>query len=86
MELAALRSSFINVENTEELFCVIQDILPIDKNCFKIINIIGSMKKFKASVDCQITSEEDFIKSYQQRTNEILRKRTAKIPSSKNRF
>ena len=78
--LENFRSRFINVENTIELFNVVEDILPFKSDRFKIINAVGSIKAFKASIDCQIDSEDTFAQEYQEKNNETIRKRTPKYP------
>ena len=41
--LEYFRARFINVENTDELISVVQDLLPM-KEDYKIVNVRGSVK------------------------------------------
>ena len=84
--LSSFRAHFINVENTEELIAAVKDILPLKEESYKIVNVRGSIKKFIASIDCHITSTEEFLKSYQDKTNETLRALTPKYPSEKSSY
>ena len=78
--LETFRGRFINVENTVELIAVVEDLLPLKNDQYKIINVLGSIKTFKASIHCQIESEDGFIKEYQEKTDETLRRGTPKYP------
>lgn len=71
MALEELRSKFINVFNTQELIETLSEKLPFDD--FKIENVQGSIKQFKASVKCQVTDAQNFISQYNAKAQETLR-------------
>ncbi|XP_066926380.1 uncharacterized protein [Clytia hemisphaerica] len=82
MDIAQLRSTFINVRNTQELNETLAEKLPsVD---FKIVDVQGSVKKFKASVMVRISDVQQFMKLYNEKTNETLRISSTKKNLSKN--
>ena len=46
----------------------------------------GSVKFFKASVDCNIVSEDEFVNNYKLKSDETLRKLTPKYSGNKSAF
>ena len=53
-ELCTLRSRFINVFDTDELKSKLHDIFPFDKKGYKIISVLGLVKKFQGFVECSM--------------------------------
>ena len=84
--LRSFRARFINVENTDELVAVVKDVLPLKEDEYRIQNVKGSVKKFKASIECKINSEENFLNNYKENTNETLRRLTPKYPGEKSLY
>ena len=68
-ELCTLRSIFINVYDTKSK---LQDIFQFDKKGYKIISVLGSVKKFRGFVECSVldTPEgfKEFVEKYGQKT------------------
>ena len=64
-ELCTLRSRFINVYDTDELKSKLQDILPFDKKGYKIISVLGSLKKFQGFVvECSVLDTPEGFKEF----------------------
>ena len=84
MNLEELRSTFINVSNTEELIETVTDKLPFDEDQFKIEMVQGSVKRFKTKVQCNVIELKDFISSYGEKTNETLRVSKTRELGAKN--
>ena len=63
-ELCTLRSRFINVSDTEELKSKFQDILPFDKKGYKIISVLGSVKRFEGFVECSVVDTPEGLKEF----------------------
>ena len=85
-ELCTLRSRFINVYDTDELKSKLQDILPYKKG-YKIISVLGSVKKFQGFVECSVLSLEgfkEFVEKYGRKNDETIRMLTPKYPKAKN--
>ena len=87
-ELCTLRSRFINVYDTDELKSMLQDIFPFDKKGYKIISVLGSVKKFQGFVECSVldTPEgfKEFVEKYWRKNDEKIRMLTPKYPKAKN--
>ena len=87
-ELCTLRSRFINVYDTDELKSKLQDILPFDKKGYKIISVLGSVKKFQGFIECFVldTPEgfKEFVEKYGRKNDETIRMLTPKHPKAKN--
>ena len=45
---------FINVSDTDELKSKLLDIWPFEKKGYKIISLLGSVKKFQGIVECSV--------------------------------
>ena len=87
--LSEVIEEFAGPANTEELLGYLSDILPLKEQEYDVKHIQGTRNRYKASVDsCLSTYEEieNFIKAYQKRSNETLRKVTPKFLSEKNLY
>ena len=71
MALEELRNTFINVFGTKELMETLIDKLPFKE--FKVVSVQGSVKKFKANVECNIQDVSNFISVYNEKSQETLR-------------
>ena len=58
----------------------------LKENKNKVKYVKGSVKVFKASVDCNIVSEDEFVNNYKQKSYETLCKLTPKYPGNKSAF
>ena len=75
---------YINVVNTEELLDAVGLKIPLSDENFKVKSVQGSISRFKASVICNITNEDEFIENYKKKTNEI--KSNTKSPGKKSLY
>ena len=79
----------VGEENTEELFEVVKNLLPLDEVGYKIVNVERCKESFKTSVDCKLASRNEcevFVESYSLQNNETLRVRTPAFPKGKSEF
>ena len=81
-ELCTLRSRFINVYDTDELKSKLQDILPFDKKGYKIISVLGSLKKFQGFVECSVLDTPEGFKEFVESMGEKMTKQTVCSPRS----
>ena len=87
--LQSLRTEFNGASNTEELFATVRELLPLNSECYKIVNVEGRVTKFLATMDCCFSDDAEvhlFVKNYMERTSETLRKMSTHKPSEKNKF
>jgi len=78
--LEGLRGQYDTASNTEELFSVVNEQIPVKSI---ITEVKGTPSKYKTTVQCYLQSDEDveeFVKSYNSRTKETLRKLSSRIP------
>ena len=83
------RNEFSGEENTSELFTSVQEIMPLKPVDYKIQHVSGTVKKFKASINCTISSEEEmriFIRNYTATSKETLRQLTPRILGDRNTY
>ena len=76
------RNEFSGEENISELFTSVQEIMPLKPVDYKIQHVSATVKKFKASINCTISSEEEmriFIRNYTATSKETLRQLTPRI-------
>ena len=73
----SMRETFAGEENSIDLVERVSDIMPIEEDCYKILNVRGTLKRFKAKIAARIESEESFIKVYCEKNNETLRIHTS---------
>ena len=45
--------------------------MSVEKDTYKIVNVRGTVNKFKAKIVARVDSEESFIKAYCQNNNEF---------------
>ena len=60
-------SDFQNEKNTCELFSRVNEVMPMNTENYKTVNVEGTTSKFKASIKVGFKNEEDivaFIKKY----------------------
>ncbi|XP_066933770.1 uncharacterized protein [Clytia hemisphaerica] len=86
MNLEGLRSTFINVFDTQELVETLMDKLPFGKDEFKIISVNGSVKRLKANIDCKLINLDSFIQNYNEKTDETLRVSSTRKQSDKSLY
>ena len=82
----SLRSEYGTACNTEELFAVVKEHIPIKAN---VIEVRGTPSKYKTTIQCFLQSDEDvesFIKSYNSETKETLRKLSPRVPGKTSPF
>ena len=65
----SMRETFAGEENSIDLVERVSDIMPIEEDCYKILNVRGTLKRFKAKIAARIESEESFIKLYCEKNN-----------------
>ena len=63
-ELCTLCSRFINISDTDELKSKLLDIWPFEKKGYKIISVLGSVKKFQWIVECSVLDTPEGLKEY----------------------
>ena len=87
-ELYTLRSRFVTVYDNDILKSNLQDILLFDKKGYKIISVLGSVKKFQGFVECSVldTREclKEFVEKYGRKNDQTIRMLTPKYPKAKN--
>ena len=87
MDIESLRSRFINVRNTDELYQNLADKLPFQSEEYKVELVQGSVKNFICNLHCQINKIDNFMASYNKKNQETLRKRSTKTNlSSGNQY
>ena len=67
---------FSGLINTDELKARVKDITPLRDDDFKIVEVKGSSKQFKATINCNINDEAGtamFIENYNAKNGETLR-------------
>ena len=77
---------FDGAENTPALFDRIGEIIPTPEENTRIINVKGTTKKFKATIELNIESVDKFLEDYSAATSETLRVKTVKHPGEKSDF
>ena len=87
--LKRFRQRFSRTSNdTVELGEALRNILPFED--YKVVFVDGNRRKFKAVVECKQLDSDDaiklFMKNYNQKTSETVRKLTPKFPSKQNPF
>ena len=73
--LSDFQNGFSGGKNTCELFTRVSEVMPMNTENYKIVNVEGTTSKFKASIKVGFKSEEDiaaFIKNYAIKNNETL--------------
>ena len=78
----AVKDTFAGTENTADLIQRVSDIMPIENESYKVMNVCGKLNRFKAKISANIVNEENFVKLYCEKNNETLRIHT-KNKSSK---
>ena len=84
--VGSMEECFAGEENTIELRERVLDLLPIEDRSCKIVNVSGTVQRFKARVIAYIENEEAFIKDYCNQNNETLRIHTSNKKSRYYRY
>ena len=74
--IANLQNEFPGEANTGELLDRAQEILPLDNTEYKIVDVKGTSKNFKANIKVDFKNEEEldlFVRNYCYKNNETLR-------------
>ena len=69
-------TEFRGDRNTPEFKALVRDLLPLNEINFKIINVAGTGKKWKAKVKCKILNKVEvavFLKDYAELNNETIK-------------
>ena len=74
----AVKDTFAGTENTADLIQRVSDIMPIENESYKVMNVCGKLNRFKAKISANIVNEENFVKLYCEKNNETLRIHTKK--------
>ena len=72
------RNMFAGAIDTEELFCCVRELIPVDD--YKIKSVEGKSDHFKALLHCKLQTEQEiqnFVELYSKKTSETLRILTA---------
>ena len=67
------RNKFAPSKNTEELEARARHLLPLDANDYKLLETNGTVERLRLIFITNIRSEEEFIRSYNEKNNETLR-------------
>ena len=85
--LSNLRNRFTSSGSRKlELEQNLIDILPLSRNEYNILTLVGSVKVFKAVIECNFVTTKDFIKQYCEKSKETLRTQMKKSLSDKNEY
>ena len=74
--IAKLQNEFSGEANTGELLDRVQEILPLENTEYKIVDVKGTSKNFKANIKVDFKNEEEvdlFVRNYCYKNNETLR-------------
>ena len=74
--ITKLQNEFSGEANTGELLDRVQEILPLKNTEYKIVDVKGTSKNFKANIKVDFKNEEEvdlFVRNYCYKNNETLR-------------
>ena len=85
--LTEIRNEYGSATNTEELLTLVNELIPLKKK--NVICVNGTAASFKSTIECNLRSDDDidsFIKDYNEKTSETLRKLTPKTPGNRSLY
>ena len=65
--------TFPGANNTQELLSEVKRRIPIEEDNYKVVDVVGSVDKFKAEIQINIDDTAEFIRLYSESNNETLR-------------
>ena len=85
----SLKTDFVGSSNTTELISCVKQMIPINEDNVKVIQINGSCKKFYAKLSCKLLTlnhVQTFINEYNIRNSETLRPSSTQKLSEKSPY